>query len=294
MTSAIDPVARMAELTRELNRHLYNYHVLDAPTIPDSEYDRLFVELQQLEAAHPDSMDADSPTVRVGAAPIPEFSQVTHALPMLSLNNGFSDDDVEQFDRRVRETLGVASVDYAAELKFDGLAISLRYENGRFVQAATRGDGSTGEDVTANIRTVRVIPLQLHRAAAGQVVPRVLEVRGEVLMFKADFLKMNERLRAAGEKEKANPRNAAAGSLRQLDSRITSQRKLRFFAYGIGVLEGAPMPPSHGALLDWLEQLGLPVSKERAVVQGAAGLLGFYRDIGARRATLPYEIDGVV
>lgn len=294
MTSAIDPVARMAELTRELNRHLYNYHVLDAPTIPDSEYDRLFVELQQLEAAHPDSMDADSPTVRVGAAPIPEFSQVTHALPMLSLNNGFSDDDVEQFDRRVRETLGVASVDYAAELKFDGLAISLRYENGRFVQAATRGDGSTGEDVTANIRTVRVIPLQLHRAAAGQDVPRVLEVRGEVLMFKADFLKMNERLRAAGEKEKANPRNAAAGSLRQLDSRITSQRKLRFFAYGIGVLEGAPTPPSHGALLDWLEQLGLPVSKERAVVQGAAGLLGFYRDIGARRATLPYEIDGVV
>jgi len=294
VTSAIDPVARMAELTRELNRHLYNYHVLDAPTIPDSEYDRLFVELQQLEAAHPDSMDADSPTVRVGAAPIPEFSQVTHALPMLSLNNGFSDDDVEQFDRRVRETLGVASVDYAAELKFDGLAISLRYENGRFVQAATRGDGSTGEDVTANIRTVRVIPLQLHRAAGGQDVPRVLEVRGEVLMFKADFLKMNERLRAAGEKEKANPRNAAAGSLRQLDSRITSQRKLRFFAYGIGVLEGAPMPPSHGALLDWLEQLGLPVSKERAVVQGAAGLLGFYRDIGARRATLPYEIDGVV
>jgi len=290
VNDACDPVARIAELTRELNRHLYNYHVLDAPTIPDAEYDKLFVELQQLEAAHPESMAGDSPTLRVGAAPIPEFSQVTHALPMLSLNNGFSDDDVEQFDRRVRETLGVDAVAYCAELKFDGLAISLRYEHGKFVQAATRGDGSTGEDVTANIRTVRVIPLQLH----GKQVPAVLEVRGEVLMFKADFLNMNERLRAAGEKEKANPRNAAAGSLRQLDSRITSQRNLKFFAYGIGVLEGAPMPASHAALLDWLVELGLPVSKERALVQGAAGLLDFYRDIGARRKALPYEIDGVV
>ncbi|MDQ2823463.1 MAG: NAD-dependent DNA ligase LigA [Pseudomonadota bacterium] len=284
----------MAELTRELNRHLYNYHVLDAPTIPDSEYDRLFIELQQLEALHPESMATDSPTLRVGAAPIPEFSQVTHTLPMLSLNNGFADDDVEQFDRRARETLGVDAIDYAAELKFDGLAISLRYENGLFVQAATRGDGTTGEDVTANIKTVRAIPLRLH----GDTVPAVLEVRGEVLMFKADFQKMNERLRAAGEKEKANPRNAAAGSLRQLDSRITSQRKLNFFAYGIGALEGEgypdSMPVSHAALLDWLVQLGLPVSKERAVVQGAAGLLAFYRDIGLRRSTLPYEIDGVV
>ena len=297
MNTVTHPVARMAELTRELNRHLYHYHVLDAPTIPDGEYDRLFAELQQLEAAHPESMASDSPTVRVGAAPIPEFSQVTHTLPMLSLNNGFSDDDVEQFDRRARDALGVDSqgdIAYAAELKFDGLAISLRYENGVFVQAATRGDGTTGEDVTANIKTVRVIPLQLH----GENLPAVLEVRGEVLMYKADFLKMNERLRAAGEKEKANPRNAAAGSLRQLDSRITSQRKLKFFAYGIGALEAGrndvAMPASHAALLDWLQALGLPVSKERAVVHGAAGLLAFYRDIGARRATLPYEIDGVV
>jgi len=281
---------RIAELTRELNRHLYQYHVLDAPTIPDSEYDKLFVELQQLEAGHPELMAGDSPTLRVGAAPIPEFSQVTHALPMLSLNNGFSDDDVEQFDRRAREALGVDQVEYAAELKFDGLAISLRFENGLFVQAATRGDGTTGEDVTANIKTVRAIPLRLH----GPDVPAVLEVRGEVLMFKADFLKMNERLREAGEKEKANPRNAAAGSLRQLDSRITSQRNLKFFAYGIGLLEGAPMPVSHAALLDWLQALGLPVSKERAVVSGAAGLVAFYRDIGLRRSTLPYEIDGVV
>ena len=297
MDTALTPVARMAELTRELNRHLYNYHVLDAPTIPDSEYDRLFMELQALEAAHPESMASDSPTVRVGAAPIPQFQQVTHTLPMLSLNNGFADADVEQFDRRARETLGVDAIDgvaYAAELKFDGLAISLRFENGMFVQAATRGDGTTGEDVTANIRTVRAIPLRLH----GDAVPAVLEVRGEVLMYKADFLKMNARLRAAGEKEKANPRNAAAGSLRQLDSRITSQRNLKFFAYGIGALEGGvnatEMPVSHAALLDWLEQLGLPVSKERAVVQGAQGLLAFYRDIGRRRSTLPYEIDGVV
>ena len=294
MTQQTDPADsaanRIAELTRELNRHLYQYHVLDAPTIPDSEYDKLFVELQQLEAGHPELMAGDSPTLRVGAAPIPEFSQVTHALPMLSLNNGFSDDDVEQFDRRAREALGVDQVEYAAELKFDGLAISLRFENGLFVQAATRGDGTTGEDVTANIKTVRAIPLRLH----GPDVPAVLEVRGEVLMFKADFLKMNERLREAGEKEKANPRNAAAGSLRQLDSRITSQRNLKFFAYGIGLLEGAPMPVSHAALLDWLQALGLPVSKERAVVSGAAGLVAFYRDIGLRRSTLPYEIDGVV
>jgi DNA ligase (NAD+) len=288
--SSADALARISELTRELNHHLYNYHVLDAPTIPDSEYDRLFVELQQLEAAHPESIASDSPTLRVGAAPIPEFKQVTHALPMLSLNNGFSDEHIESFDRTVCKILGVDAVEYAVELKFDGLAISLRYENGLFVQAATRGDGTTGEDVTANIKTVRGIPLRLH----GKHVPTVLEVRGEVLMFKDDFLKMNEKLRDAGEKEKANPRNAAAGSLRQLDSRITSQRRLKFFAYGIGVLEGAPMPVSHSAMMDWLKQLGLPVAKERAVVIGARGLLDFYRDIGQRRAGLPYEIDGVV
>jgi DNA ligase (NAD+) len=282
--------ARMAWLVKELNHHIYNYHVLDAPTIPDAEYDRLFRELQDLESSHPEAVSADSPTFRVGAAPIPEFSQVTHAIPMLSLNNGFSDEDVENFDRRVREGLGAPQVEYAAELKFDGLAISLRYEDGVFVQAATRGDGTTGEDVTANIRTVRAIPLRLH----GDSVPAVLEVRGEVLMFKADFNKLNQRQRDAGQKEFANPRNAAAGSLRQLDSRITSQRSLRFFAYGIGLLEGAPMPASHSALLDWFCELGMPVAKERAVVTGAEGLVGYYRDVGQRRAGLPYDIDGVV
>jgi DNA ligase (NAD+) len=282
--------ARMAWLVKELNRHIYAYHVQDAPTIPDAEYDKLFRELQELESAHPEAVSADSPTFRVGAAPIPEFRQVTHAVPMLSLNNGFSDEDIDNFDRRVREGLGSPQVDYAAELKFDGLAISLRYEDGVFVQAATRGDGSTGEDVTANIRTVRDIPLRLH----GDGLPAVLEVRGEVLMYKADFNKLNQRQREAGQKEFANPRNAAAGSLRQLDSRITAQRRLRFFAYGIGVLEGAVMPASHSALLDWFCALGMPVSKERAVVHGCTGMLAYFRDIGQRRAALPYDIDGVV
>ena len=287
-------LARMKALTEELNRHIYAYHVMDAPTIPDAEYDRMFRELQDLEAKNPEAVSADSPTFRVGAAPIPEFKQLTHSVPMLSLNNAFADEDIDNFDRRVREGLGAiqvqGQVNYASELKFDGLAISLRYENGVFVQAATRGDGATGEDVTTNIRTVRAIPLRLH----GANVPAVLEVRGEVLMYKADFQALNARQREAGQKEFANPRNAAAGGLRQLDSRITASRKLRFFAYGVGALEGVPMPSSHSALLDWLDQLGLPVSKERAVVTGAEGMLAFYRDIGKRRATLPYEIDGVV
>ncbi|MES2901787.1 MAG: NAD-dependent DNA ligase LigA [Pseudomonadota bacterium] len=280
----------MAALTAELNRHIYAYHVQDAPSIPDAEYDRMFRELQELEAAHPEAVSADSPTYRVGAAPLPEFKQVSHSVPMLSLNNAFSDEDIDNFDRRVREGLGVTQVEYASELKFDGLAISLRYENGVFVQAATRGDGATGEDVTTNIRTIRSIPLRLH----GEQLPVVLEVRGEVLMFKTDFDKLNARQRDAGLKEYANPRNAAAGSLRQLDSRITSKRNLSFFTYGIGALEGAPLPASHSAMLDWYEALGLPVSSDRQVVTGAAGMLEYYRAIGLRRAALKYDIDGVV
>ncbi len=280
----------MAWLTNELNRHIYAYHVLDAPTIPDAEYDRLFAQLQQLEAGHPEAAAADSPTQRVGAAPISAFKQVIHSVPMLSLNNGFSDEDIINFDRRVRESLDAQHVDYAAELKFDGLAINLRYEHGVFVQAATRGDGATGEDVTTNIRTVRAIPLRLH----GDHPPAVLDVRGEVLMYKADFARLNERQRAADMKEFANPRNAAAGSLRQLDSRITATRNLRFFAYGVGALEGADMPASHSALLDWYERLGLPVAHERAVVRDADGMLGYFTQIGARRSTLPFDIDGIV
>ena len=295
-TSSLDPSdwrARAAWLAAELNHHNHSYYVLDNPSIPDAEYDLLFRELQALEQAHPELNTPDSPTQRVGATPLPRFEQVTHSIPMLSLGNGFEDNDIVEFDRRVRDGLDTqfeAEIEYAAELKFDGLAINLRYEDGVLVQAATRGDGSTGENVTSNIRTVRAIPLRLHTGNP----PKVLNVRGEVLMFKADFAKLNARQRDAGLKEFANPRNAAAGSLRQLDSRITAQRTLRFFAYGIGMLDGAEMPVSHSALLDWYSQLGLPVCTERGVFKGADGLLDFFRGIGAKRAQLPYEIDGVV
>jgi DNA ligase (NAD+) len=283
--------SRAGWLRKELHRHNYAYYVLDNPAISDAEYDRLFRELQDLEQAHPELQTSDSPTQRVGGAPLPQFEQVQHALPMLSINNGFTDAEITGFDRRVREGLKTqGEVEYATELKFDGLAISLRYEDGVLVQAATRGDGTTGENVTANVRTIQAIPLRLHT----DTPPRVLEVRGEVLMYKGDFLKLNERQRSAGQKEFANPRNAAAGSLRQLDSRITAQRCLRFFAYGIGVLEGTPMPPSHSALLDWYATLGVPVCAERKVVKGVQGLLDFFHDIALRRAALPYDIDGVI
>jgi len=283
--------ARIQWLREELNRHGHAYYVLDQPTIPDAEYDTLFIELQQLETKHPDLITADSPTQRVGGAPLPEFAQVQHDVPMLSINNGFSEEDIRAFDRRVSEGLGQSSdVEYACELKFDGLAINLRYVDGVLVQAATRGDGSAGEDVTANIRTIHSIPLRLRT----EHPPKILDVRGEVLMFKADFARLNQRQRDAGLKEFANPRNAAAGSLRQLDSRITAQRSLRFFAYGIGHLDGAALPDTHSALLDWYSELGIAVCDERAVVRGADGLLKFFTDIGTRRASLAYDIDGVV
>ncbi|KQV61609.1 NAD-dependent DNA ligase LigA [Duganella sp. Root336D2] len=289
-TQHATPAERAAWLAAELNRHLHAYHVLDAPTIPDAEYDKLFGELQSIEAAHPELQAPDSPTLRVGAPPLDDFASVTHAVPMLSLNNGFNDEDIENFDRRVREGLdAVQLVEYATEAKFDGLAINLRYEDGVFVQAATRGDGYTGEDVTANIRTIKGIPLRLIGDA-----PPVLEVRGEVLMFKADFAALNARQRELGQKEFVNPRNAAAGALRQLDSRITAQRKLSFYAYGIGELSGAELPATHSALLDWYAELGLPVCAEREVVRGKDGLLGYYERIGKARPALPYEIDGVV
>jgi len=287
----VDFKARIESLSAELNKHLHAYHVEDAPTIPDAEYDKLFVELQKLEEAHPQFALPDSPTKRVGAAPLPQFDQVTHTVPMLSLNNGFTDEDIENFDRRVREGLdAAAAVEYAAEVKYDGLAINLRYVDGLLVQAATRGDGYTGEDVTANIRTIRTIPLRL----LTPTPPAVLDVRGEVLMFKSDFEAMNARQREAGQKEFVNPRNAAAGSLRQLDSRITASRNLSFFAYGVGALEGAEMPLSHSALLEWYRTMGLPVAKEGAVVRGYDGLMAYYKQIGAARPTMPYEIDGVV
>ena len=287
--------ARVAWLRAELERHNHAYYVLDAPTVPDAAYDALFAELQRLEAAHPALVTTDSPTRRVGGAVAAGFGQVRHALPMLSLQNAFADEDVQGFDRRVREALEAGGIDaaglrYCAELKFDGLAISLRYEAGVFVQGATRGDGAVGEDVTANLRTVRAIPLRLRGP-----VPDRLEVRGEVLMFRRDFERMNDAQRARGDKPFVNPRNAAAGSLRQLDPALTAQRPLRFFAYGLGELSGeARVPESHAALLDWFAALGLPVGADRRTVTDVEGLLDFYREVGARRPTLPYDIDGVV
>ena len=283
-------------LRTELNQHAYNYYTLDAPTIPDAEYDKLFKQLQTLEEQYPDLKTNDSPTLRVGGAPLPEFSQVQHGVPMLSLNNGFEDEDVHAFDRRAREGLGLTiadtttEIEYAIDLKFDGLAINLRYVDGVFTQAATRGDGYTGEDVTENIRTIRSIPLRLHTKNP----PAILDVRGEVLMFKSDFERLNQRQRDAGAKEFANPRNAAAGSLRQLDSKITAQRSLRFFAYGIGVLQGAELPASHRELLEWYREMGVPVCEEKAVVRGPLELLDFYRQVQVKRPRLSYEIDGVV
>ncbi len=280
---------RVAALRREIDAHNYRYYVLDAPTIPDAEYDKMFQELVDLEAKHPQLAAPDSPTQRVGGAPLDKFSQVTHRTPMLSLNNAFTEEDVAGFDRRVREGLGMEDIEYAAEPKFDGLAISLVYEHGRFVQGATRGDGYTGEDVTANLKTVRAIPLRLR----GAKPPVLLEVRGEVIMYKADFDRMNLRQRERGEKEFANPRNAAAGSLRQLDPKITAQRPLRFFAYGLDDSGGVPWE-RHSEMLDWITDQGVPVSPERTTVTGLPGLLGFYRKMGEKRDKLPYAIDGVV
>jgi len=284
----------VAERAKQLRARLedanYRYYVLDAPTISDAEYDRLFRELQDLEACHGELATPDSPTQRVGAAPAQAFGTVRHRVPMLSVNNAFTEEEVEAFDRRIREALDADAVEYCCEPKFDGLAISLAYERGAFVQGATRGDGYSGEDVTANLRTVRAIPLRLRATQP----PRLLEVRGEVLMYKRDFEALNARQREHGEKEFANPRNAAAGSLRQLDSRITANRPLRFFAYGVGETEGLRAPPTQAGLLDALAALGLPVCDERDVVTGATGLLGFYQRLGKKRERLPYDIDGVV
>ena len=281
---------RVARLRREIEQHNHRYYVLDTPSIADAEYDRLFRELQSLEAAHPELISTDSPTQRVGAAPLAEFAPAPHRQPMLSLNNAFATDEVEAFDRRVREALGREDIEYAVEPKFDGLAISLIYENGRFVRGATRGDGYTGEDVTVNLRTIRSIPLQL----AQNPAPQSLEVRGEVLMLRADFERLNQQQQAQDAKLFVNPRNAAAGSLRQLDPKITAGRKLTFFAYGLGTAELPAQLQSHSQVLDFIYKNGFRVASERDVVHGAAGLLGYYRRIGEARAGLPYDIDGVV
>ncbi len=280
--------ARVAALRRELEDHLYRYHVLDAPIIADAEYDALFAELLALEQAHPALADAASPTQRVGAAPLDAFNEVSHRQPMLSLGNAFTEADITAFDKRCREALDTTEIEYACEPKFDGLAISLTYIDGKFVQGATRGDGAVGEDVTQNLKTIRAIPLHIDHA------PALLEVRGEVVMQKKDFSRLNAAQAASGEKIFVNPRNAAAGALRQLDSRLTAKRPLSFFAYGIGATENMPLPPTHSATMDILEKKHFPVSRERAVVLGVAGLLDYYRRIGEKRASLPYDIDGVV
>jgi DNA ligase (NAD+) len=291
-----DVEARATALRREIERHNHAYYVLDQPLIPDAEYDRLFRELQSLEAEYPELVTPDSPTQRVGGKSLEGFSSVRHAVPMLSIRTETDTEasGAQAFDARVRKELGrgedAAPVEYAVELKFDGLAINLRYEQGVLVQAATRGDGETGEDVTQNIRTVKAIPLRL----AIEQPPAVLEVRGEVFMRRDDFERYNERERAAGKPTLVNPRNGAAGSIRQLDPAIAAQRPLSFFAYGLGEVQGWALPPTHSAMLDTLAEMGVPVCAERITGQGAAALIAFHDDIAARRDQLPFDIDGVV
>ncbi len=298
--------ARAARLRAELAHHDYRYYVLDAPEIPDAEYDRLFRELQELEARHPGLRSADSPTRRVGGAALAAFAPVRHAVPMLSIHTETDTTAAGAlaFDARVRRELELPDdappVAYAAELKFDGLAINLRYVDGVLVQAATRGDGETGEDVTQNIRTIgqiplRLLPLPLAGEGRGEgPSPAVLEVRGEVYMRRDDFESLNARQREQGQKTFINPRNTAAGAARQLDPAIAAQRPLSFSAYGVGEVVGWTLPRCHGQLLDALSTFGLPVSADRAVVQGPAGLVRFHDDIEARRDQLPFDIDGVV
>jgi DNA ligase (NAD+) len=282
--------ARAAELRALLAQHDYRYYVLDDPSVPDAEYDRLMQELRGLEATHPELITADSPTQRVSGTPSAAFGEVLHQVPMLSLDNAFASEDVAAFDRRIRERLGVTGeLDYVAEPKLDGLAIAVVYRDGALVQAATRGDGVKGEDVTANVRTIRAVPQSLRGRA-----PPLLEARGEVFMPTRGFERMNALARERGEKVFVNPRNAAAGSLRQLDPKITAARPLSMFFYGLGTLTGAVLPATQWRLLEWLRELGLPVAPEVRRVRGVAGCLDYYGDIGARRARLPYQIDGVV
>ncbi|WP_447867382.1 NAD-dependent DNA ligase LigA [Rahnella bonaserana] len=278
-------------LRTQLRHHEYQYHVLDAPEVPDAEYDRLMRELRELETAHPELVTADSPTQRVGAAPLSAFEQVKHQVPMLSLDNVFDEESYLAFYKRVQDRLKTTEpLTFCCELKLDGLAVSLLYENGELVQAATRGDGTTGENITANVRTIRAIPLRLH----GDNIPARLEVRGEVFMPQPGFEAMNDEARRTGGKVFANPRNAAAGSLRQLDPRITAKRPLTFFCYGVGLLEGGELPRSHIARLQQFKAWGLPVSDRVRLCTGSEEVLAFYRQVEADRPSLGFDIDGVV
>ena len=285
-------IAKVESLREQIRHHNYRYHVLDDPEVPDAEYDRLMRELQSLEQEHPELITDDSPTQRVGDAPVSAFGTIQHELPMLSLDNAFSEAELRDFDRRVRDRLERedSQVAYSAEPKLDGAAVSLLFENGVLKRGATRGDGTTGEDITHNVRTIDAVPLKLR----GSGFPERLEVRGEVFMPKAGFEAYNEKARKAGEKTFVNPRNAAAGSLRQLDPKLTAARPLDMYAYSVGIVAGGELPGRHSEILKQLQEWGLKTSPEVRVVEGVEGCLGFYQDIGARRQSLPYEIDGVV
>ncbi len=292
MTRALQRArARARELRELLERYNYRYHALDDPEVPDAEYDRLMLELRDVEAQYPVLVTSDSPTQRVGSAPLAAFGEVRHRMPMLSLDNAFDAAAVLDFDRRIRERCPqLAAVRYSAEPKLDGLAVSALYEDGRFVQAATRGDGEVGEDITQNLRTIKALPLKLRHADQ----PRVLEVRGEVFMPLAGFERFNAEALARGEKPLINPRNAAAGSLRQLDARITASRPLDLFIYGVGYVEGGELPGHHGEILQRLKHWGFKICPEARMVDSIEGCLEYYAAIGAARSRLPYQIDGVV
>ncbi|MDO6405008.1 NAD-dependent DNA ligase LigA [Pantoea phytobeneficialis] len=282
---------QITALRTTLRHHEYLYHVMDTPEVPDAEYDRLMAQLRELESAHPELITPDSPTQRVGAAPLAAFEQVRHEVPMLSLDNTFDEAGFLAFNKRVQDRLKSSDdLVYCCELKLDGLAVSLLYEDGLLVSAATRGDGTTGENITANVRTIHAIPLRLH----GDNIPARVEVRGEVFMTESGFEKLNEEARRSGGKVFANPRNAAAGSLRQLDPRITAKRPLTFFCYGLGLLEGGEMPASHLGRLQQFKAWGLPVSNRIRLANNADEVLAFYREVEEARPTLGFDIDGVV
>lgn len=283
--------AKVTMLREELQEHNYRYYVLDDPTIPDAEYDRLLRELQALEQLYPELITPDSPTQRVGATPVSVFPEVSHRMPMLSLDNAFSEEETLAFDRRIHERLHLTKkITYVCEPKLDGLAVSLMYENGVLVRAATRGDGMTGEDITNNIRTIKSVPLKLR----GANWPSNLEVRGEVFMPKSGFIALNAQAAEKGEKQFANPRNAAAGSLRQLDPKITARRPLEIFFYGVGYHEDGNLPPYHSHIVSLLAEWGCRICPQSKVVQDISGCLSYYHDIASQRKYLPYEIDGVV
>ncbi len=288
--SSQEKINRVNKLRELINQYNYQYYVEDEPVIPDAEYDRLMQELTAIENEFPELIIDASPTQRIGAAPLDSFPEIKHEAPMLSLGNAFDEDEMTAFDRRIREKLGEDSIEYVAETKLDGLAISILYEDGQFIRAATRGDGTKGEDVTLNVRTIKSIPLSL----LNEKYSKRVEIRGEVFMTHDGFQKLNDKQREQGEKLFVNPRNAAAGSLRQLDSRVTSERHLSFFAYGVGIVEGGLMPESHAELLSRLKVWGVPVSPETKVIVNLAACFEFYKSIASRRSSLGYDIDGVV